>query len=82
MDYDGHKFIRLDGQDKDYYKPLVVGKNVGIQMNVIIPKGVTVGDYSIISAGTILRQDVQDNCLAYSNPELRMKHGYQSGLTS
>ncbi len=80
MDFDGHHFNRLDGQNKDYQKPLIIGRKVGIQQNVIIPKGVSVGDHSIISAGTILRQDIPENCLVHSNSEIRIKHGYQSGL--
>jgi acetyltransferase-like isoleucine patch superfamily enzyme len=60
--------------------PANVGEAVGIQMNVVIPRGVTVGKNSIISANTVLRQNIPENCLAYSESELRIKHGFQSGL--
>jgi acetyltransferase-like isoleucine patch superfamily enzyme len=80
MDWDGHEFIRLDGKKNDFYRPLIFGEYVGIQMNVICPKGIIVGDNSIISAGTVLRQDVPSNSLAFSNQELKVKYGYQSAL--
>lgn len=82
MDWDGHLFIRDEKSAKaeDFYKPLTIGKNVGIQMNVSIPRGVTVGDDTIISGHTVLRKDVPASCLVYSDSELKVKHGFKSGL--
>lgn len=82
LDWDGHEFERLDGQKRMFYKPLMIGKNVGIQMNVVIPRGVTVGSDSIISANTVLRTDVPEDSLVFANPEVRIKSGYRSGLGS
>ncbi len=81
MDWDGHEFRRGQGERQRVLKrPLLVGKNVGVQMNVLVPRGVSIGDNSIVSAGTVLRKDVPSNTLVYSEQSYRMKNGYQSGI--
>lgn len=81
FDFDGHYFETIDHRPiKSFYKPLIVNDNVGFQMNVVIPRGVTVGKNSIISTNTTLRNDVEENTLAYSNPMIQVKNGYLSGL--
>ncbi len=44
-------------------------------MGVTIPRGVSVGDNSIISANTVLRNDVPENCLAYQKLGLELRDG-------
>jgi len=80
MDWDGHLFEREDKINKQFYRPLVLKDGVGIQMNVVIPRGVEVGENSILSANTVLRKDIEPNTLVYSVAELRMKNGIKSGL--
>lgn len=83
IDDDGHSFVDKKGRMlKGFYRPLVIRKNVGIQMNVQIPRGVQIGENSVISAGTILRQDVPPNCLAYQNFELRVRQGVSAPMTT
>lgn len=59
---------------------LTIGERVGLQANVIIPRGLSIGDDSVISAGTVLRQDVPSASIAYSDSKLRIKKGLRSGL--
>lgn len=45
-----------------------IGNNVFIGMNAVILKGVTIGDNTIIGAGSIVSGDIPGNCVAAGNP--------------
>jgi acetyltransferase-like isoleucine patch superfamily enzyme len=49
-------------------KPVRIGNNVWIGMNAVILKGVTVGDNSIVAAGSIVTKDVPPNVVVAGNP--------------
>ena len=49
-------------------KPIIIGERCFIGMRCIILKGVTIGDNCVISAGTIITQDVPAGHLAKGNP--------------
>jgi maltose O-acetyltransferase len=49
-------------------KPVTIGKNVWITNNCIILPGVSIGDNSVIGAGSIVTKDIPANCLAAGNP--------------
>lgn len=51
-------------RDKDIF----IGKNVWIGSQVIILKGVTIGDNSIIAAGSLVARDIPASVLAGGNP--------------
>lgn len=57
---------------KEYRKiisrPIHIGKNVIITSNCIILGGVSIGDNSIIGAGSIVVKDIPSNCFACGNP--------------
>ncbi len=52
----------------EYAKPIKIGNNVWIGGNVVILPGVTIGDNSVIGAGSIVTKDIQENTVAVGNP--------------
>lgn len=49
-------------------RPIHIGKNVWITTRCIILGGVTIGDNSIIGAGSVVTEDIPANSLAAGNP--------------
>lgn len=49
-------------------KPVEIKENVWLGMNVIVLKGVTIGENSIIGAGSIVTKDIPANVVAAGNP--------------
>lgn len=63
--------IRRDrGIDKNAAKsaPICIGDDVFIGARSIICKGVTIGEKSIIAAGSVVISDIPANCIAGGNP--------------
>lgn len=60
-----HPAHRLDGM---YSFPVTIGDNVWIGGNVFILPGVTIGDNSVIGAGSIVTKDIPANVIAVGNP--------------
>ncbi|MBV9463033.1 MAG: acyltransferase [Verrucomicrobiae bacterium] len=48
--------------------PVKIGRHVFIGLNVIILKGVTIGENSIIAAGSVVNRDIPENSLAAGVP--------------
>lgn len=81
IDDDLHDFYRSNGKKlKKYGTSFIIKKNVGIQMNSVMPKGKTVGENSIIAANTVIRRNIPDNSLAYQNSEIRIKDNITTGF--
>jgi maltose O-acetyltransferase len=55
-------------------KPIHIGKKVWITSRCIILGGVTIGDNSIIGAGSVVTKDIPANCLAAGNPARVIKY--------
>jgi acetyltransferase-like isoleucine patch superfamily enzyme len=55
-------------RDKNLKKPVVVGDNVWIGINVTVIGGVKIGDNSIIGMGTVITKDVPKNSIVGSQP--------------
>lgn len=55
-------------------KPIVIGNNVCIGWGSTILKGVTIGDYSIIAAGSVVLNDIPANVIAAGNPAIVKKN--------
>ena len=51
-----------------YPKPIHIGKKVWIGSGAIVLPGVTIGDNSVIAAGSIVTKDVPENCVYGGNP--------------
>ena len=59
---------RWDTWETDIDRDVTVEDNVWIGMGAIILKGVTIGQNSVIAAGSVVVDDVPPNCLAGGNP--------------
>jgi acetyltransferase-like isoleucine patch superfamily enzyme len=82
IDDDLHRFRTCEGKKlRSISKPMRIGRNVGIQMNVAIPRGVTIGDNSVVAGGLVLREDIPENCTAFGEVKLKVKHGFCCGPT-
>ena len=49
-------------------KPVRIGNDVWVGANVMILKGVCIGNNVIIGAGSVVSTDIPDNCIAVGNP--------------
>jgi len=54
-------------------KPVVIGDNCWIGAHTIILAGVTVGNNTVIGAGSVVTKDIPANCIAFGNP-CEVKH--------
>lgn len=65
----GHPVLpQLRQQAYQYNLPVHIGKNVWIGAGAILLPGVTVGDNSVIGAGSIVTKDIPANVVAVGNP--------------
>ncbi|MEP7014528.1 MAG: acyltransferase [Verrucomicrobiota bacterium] len=53
--------------------PVTICDNVWIGMNVVILKGVTVGENSVVAAGAVVTKSVPANCVVAGNPAVVVK---------
>jgi serine acetyltransferase len=53
--------------------PIVIGKNCWIGLNSIILRGVTIGDNSIVAAGSVVTKSVPPNTIVAGNPAVPVK---------
>lgn len=52
----------------EYAYPITIGHNVWIGAQVCVLPGVTIGDNSVIGAGSVVTKDIPSNVLAVGNP--------------
>jgi acetyltransferase-like isoleucine patch superfamily enzyme len=72
-DFDGHP---LDAAERragkptppEACRPIVIGDDVWIGAHVMILKGVTIGDRSIVAAGSVVTRDVPPDSIVAGNP--------------
>lgn len=58
----------LDKPEKAKKAPVVIGDNAFIGARCIICKGVTIGEKTMIAAGSVVVKDIPANCIAGGNP--------------
>ena len=64
--YDHDHDFRAEGglkANKFKYAPVVIGKNVWIGAGAIILRGTTIGDNSVIAAGTVVKGNIDANTI-------------------
>lgn len=52
----------------EYAKRITVGNNVWMGGNVVVLPGITIGDNSVIGAGSVVTKDIPSNSVAVGNP--------------
>lgn len=52
----------------EYAHPITVGDNVWLGGNVVVLPGVTIGNNTVIGAGSIVTKDIPENVIAVGNP--------------
>lgn len=67
LSYDDRRNVELDFKNKAN-KPIVIGDDVLIGTRCIILKGVHIGARSIIGSGSIVVNDIPEDCIAAGNP--------------
>jgi len=76
MDYDWHGIDSMP----PVAEPVKIGHHVWIGLKAMILKGVTIGDFSIIGAGSVVATDVPPNSIFAGNPA-RFVRATKTGYT-
>lgn len=67
MDY------RMRRQEKEYAYPVTIGNDCWIGGGAVICPGVTIGDRSVVAAGSVVTKDVPSDVLVAGNPAIVKK---------
>ena len=61
---------RPDGSfyNLEYARPITIGDNCWLAANVVVCGGVTIGEGSVIGAGSVVTRDIPPHSLAFGNP--------------
>lgn len=73
MDSSGHPLYHRGTENEASLikkNPILIKENAWIGMNSIILKGVTIGRNSIVGAGSVIRESIPDDSVAYGNPAI------------
>jgi acetyltransferase-like isoleucine patch superfamily enzyme len=66
LSHDGAAHVLSD--DDNGNGKVVIGNNVFIGVNTVVMRNVTIGDHSIIGAGSVVNKDVPEGVVAAGNP--------------
>jgi acetyltransferase-like isoleucine patch superfamily enzyme len=64
---------RFNTWETDIDEDVTLERNVWVGMGTIILKGVTIGENSVIGAGSVVVRDIPPNCVAGGNPARVLK---------
>lgn len=69
LDSNGHETLSYDRTvGRDTPQEIIIGDNVWIGLNSIILKGTTIGNNSIVAAGSIVKGNIPENVIVQGNP--------------
>ena len=60
--------VEQRNQGLEYAYPITIGNNVWIGANVAVLAGVTIGDDTVIGAGSVVNKDIPSGVIAAGNP--------------
>ncbi|MBY6188802.1 sugar O-acetyltransferase [Microbulbifer agarilyticus] len=63
-----HPINAIERRTTEYGKPILIGSDVWIGGNVSILPGVSIGNNTVIGAGSVVNRDIPDNCVAVGGP--------------
>lgn len=66
-------FHQVTADEAVFQKPVVIGNNVWLGAKSMILAGTTIGDNSVIAAGSIVKGDIPANCVAAGAPAKVLK---------
>lgn len=69
----GHSIQPKDRNKSGYGIPITVGNDVWIGGSCVILPGVTIGDHSVVAAGSVVTKDVPANTIVAGNPAKILK---------
>lgn len=74
-DNDSHRISidPIERRKQAVSRPIIIKDNVWVGMNCLILKGVTIGENSIVAAGSVVVNDVPPNSIAGGNPSKVLK---------
>lgn len=61
-------------QEQTISKPIIIEEGVFIGARCIILKGVSIGEHSVIGAGSVVTKSIPSNCVACGNPAKIIKY--------
>lgn len=70
---DTHPIFNEHGELINFEKPISIGNNVWVGSRVIILKGVSIGDGSVIGMGSIVTKDVPKDVVSAGSPNKTIK---------
>ncbi|MEH7748656.1 sugar O-acetyltransferase [Neobacillus drentensis] len=70
----GHSIEPKDRNKSGYAIPITIGNDVWIGGSCVILPGITIGDNSIIAAGSVVTKDVPTNSIVAGNPAKIMRN--------
>ena len=71
--------VHIRDHDRDRTAPVVIGDDVWIAHGAMIEPGVTIGEGSVISTGSVVLGDVPPHSIALGNPATCMPIGIMRG---